>query len=133
MAMGRYGAAIAKTGLGIPGPGTCPTESQIPELLAFTYDEDPKVRRLALKHLCPCRLQRQRDAVWSRVFELTADPDPGVRRDAVHAMTDGSPRDYAGLVQSHLESMRHDPDPQVRKYVSRTLSMIRRTGRVNVN
>lgn len=131
--MGRYGAAIAKTALDIPGPGSCPTEAQIPRLLAFTGDEDPKVRRLALKHLCPCRLQRRRDAVWTRVFELTNDPDPGVRRDAVHAMTDGSPREYAELVRSYLEAMRRDPDPHVRKYVNRTLSAMRRTGRVNVN
>jgi vesicle coat complex subunit len=124
---------MAKTGLGIPGPGTCPSEQQIPQLLEFTRDEDPKVRRLALKHLCPCRLQRQRDLVWERVFELTQDPDPGVRRDAVHAMTDGSPRDYAELVQIHLETMRRDQDPRVRKYVNRTLHTIRRTGRVNVN
>ena len=131
--MGRYTAAIAKTGLSIPGAGTCPAEKQIPQLLEFTRDDDPKVRRLALKHLCPCRLQRQREAVWARVFELTSDPDPGVRRDVVHAMTDGSPREYADRVRSHLESMRHDPDPQVRRYVTRTLSAIRRTGRVNVN
>lgn len=131
--VGHYRAAMAKTGLDIPGAGTCPSEEQIPQLLAFTRDEDPKVRRLSLKHLCPCRLQRQRDAVWARVFELTKDRDPGVRRDAVHAMTDGSPREYAEVVQSHLESMRRDPDPRVRKYVNRTLDAIRRTGRVNVN
>ena len=131
--MGRYEAAIAKTGLGVPGPGTCPTEQQIPQLLEYTRDEDPKVRRLAVKHLCPCRLQRHCGLVWERVFELIQDPDPGVRRDAVHAMTDGSPREYAETVQLHLESMRRDPDPRVRKYVNRTLDAIRRTGRVNVN
>ena len=131
--MGRYSAAMAKTGLGMAGPGTCPSEQQVPQLLAFTHDEDPKVRRLALKHLCPCRLQRQRDQVWGRIFELTDDPDPGVRRDAVHTMTDGSPREYAARVQSHLEAMRRDPDPQVRRYVNRTLDAIRRTGGVNVN
>ena len=131
--VGRYTAAIAKTGLGFPGPGTCPSEQQIPQLIAFTRDEDPRVRRLALKHLCPCRLQRERDLVWGRVFELVNDPDPGVRRDAVHAMTDGSPREYAATVQSHLETMRRDPDPQVRRYVNRTLHAIRRTGRINVN
>jgi len=101
--------------------------------LELTHDEDPKVRRLALKHLCPCRLQRKRDLVWERVFELTGDPDPGVRRDAVHAMTHGSPRDYGARVRSQLEAMRHDADLHLRKYVNRTLSAIRRTGRVNVN
>lgn len=131
--MGKYAAATAKTGLTIPGPGACPAEELIPVLLAHTRDDDPKVRRLALKHLCPCRLQRQRDPVWERVFEMTRDPDPGVRRDAVHAMTDGSPREFAPLVLTHLEPMVRDPDPQVRKYVRRTLDLIRRSGRINVN
>jgi hypothetical protein len=131
--MGKYSAAMAKTGLSIPGPGACPSEDQIPQLLALTYDDDPKVRRLALKHLCPCRLQRQRDVVWDRIFEMTTDGDPGVRRDVVHAMTDGSPRDFAAVVLTHLEPMLRDADPQVRKYVRRTLTTIRRTGRINVN
>ena len=39
--MGRYSAAMEKTGLGMAGPGTCPSEQQIPQLLAFTHDEDP--------------------------------------------------------------------------------------------
>ncbi len=124
---------MARTGLAIPSPGTCPSEHQIPELLALTHDQDPKVRRLALKHLCPCRLQRKREVVWARVFELTGDADPGVRRDAVHALTDGSPRDYAPRVWERLDAMRRDPDPTVRRYVTRTLNAIRRTGRINVN
>lgn len=131
--MGRYSAAIAKTGLEIPGHATCPADDQIPQLLAFTGDDDPQVRRLALKHLCPCRLRRQRDEVWDRVFELAHDPDPGVRRDAIHAMTDGSPREFAGRVLAQLEAMTNDTDVKVRKYVRRTLSVVRRTGRVNVN
>lgn len=131
--MGKYRAATAKTGLTIPGPGACPSEDQLARLLAITRDDDPKVRRLALKHLCPCRLQRKRDEVWERVFELTRDPDAGVRRDAIHAMTDGSPREFASTVLVHLEPMIRDPDPQVRKYVRRTLDAIRRSGRINVN
>lgn len=124
---------MAKTGLGPPGPGTCPSEELIPSLLQFTRDPDPLVRRLALKHLCPCRLQRQRDAVWARVFELTGDIDAGVRIDAIHAMTDGSPREFSDRVYAQLDDLRNDPDPKVRKYVRRTVTHIRRTGRVNVN
>ena len=131
--MGKYSAAMAKTGLAIPGPGACPSETLLPQLLALTHDDDPKVRRLALKHLCPCRLQRQRDVVWDRIFEMTTDEDPGVRRDVVHAMTDGSPREFAPQVLAHLQPMIRDADPKVRKYVRRTLDAIRRSGRINVN
>jgi hypothetical protein len=131
--MGKYAAAMAKTGLEAPGPGSCPSEDLLPTLLAHTFDDDPKVRRLALKHLCPCRLQRERDAVWERIFDMTTDPDPGVRRDVIHAMTDGSPRERSAEVVAHLEAMRADPDRDVRRYVRRTLDAIRRSGRVNVN
>ena len=131
--MGKYSSAMAKTGLGSPGSGTCPPEAQIPALLSFTYDGDPLVRRLALKHLCPCRLQRKRDVVWARVFELADDPDTGVRMDAIHAMTDGSPREFAAEVYAVVERMQNDPDVKVRRYIRRTLSAMRRTGRINVN
>lgn len=131
--MGRYSGAVTKIGFGIPGPGTCPTQSQIDELLDHTRDEDPKVRRLALKHLCPCRVRRDRPDVWDRVFEMADDSDAGVRMDVVHAMTDGSPRDLADRVRHQLEGMRRDPDRLVRRYVSRTLAAQRRTGRINVN
>ena len=131
--MGKYDGAMARTGLSIPGPGSCPTEDQIPMLLRLTHDSDPRVRRLALKHLCPCRLQREREPVWARVFELADDPDPGVRMDAIHAMTDGSPREYSHQVTVLIERLQNDPDTKVRRYIRRTLSQIRRTGRVNVN
>jgi molybdopterin-biosynthesis enzyme MoeA-like protein len=71
--------------------------------------------------------------VWERIFAMTTDDDPGVRRDVVHAMTDGSPREFAPLVLAHLQPMIRDQDPQVRKYVRRTLSAIRRSGRININ
>ena len=124
---------MAKTGLSAPWSGSCPPEAQIPTLLDLTYDDDPLVRRLALKHLCPCRLQRKRDVVWARVFELASDPDTGVRMDAIHAMTDGSPREFAAKVYAAVERMQNDPDVKVRRYIRRTLSKMRQTGRVNVN
>jgi HEAT repeat protein len=131
--VGKFAVAMAKTGLGIPGADACPSDAQLPMLLDLTADEDPRVRRLALKHLCPCRLRREREPVWTRVFELLNDPDPGVRMDAIHAMTDGSPREYGPQIVFRLRDLRNDPDPKVRRYVRRTLATIARTGRVNVN
>ena len=131
--MGKYSAAAAKIGFGIPGPGSCPTGGHVDELISHTFDDDPKVRRLALKHLCPCRVQRERGDVWDRIFEMAEDSDRGVRMDVVHAMTDGSPRDMADRVRRRLEEMRRDDDRAVRRYVARTLATQRRTGRINVN
>ena len=131
--MGKYAGAVAKIGLGIPGPGACPTPAQVDALLAYSHDTDPKVRRLVLKYLCPCRVQRDRQDVWQRILEMADDTDPGVRRDVVHALTDGSPRGMAARVQQVLDGMRNDGDRLVRRYVNRTLAAQRRTGRTNVN
>src|SRR5687768_5910565 len=118
--MGRYANARAKTGLEIPGAGSCRTADDVAAALGFTEDEDPLVRRLALKHLCPCRVKRRDPRVWERILEMAHDPDPGVRMDVIHAMTDGSPRELWPQISGILESLRNDPDQKIRRHVRRT-------------
>lgn len=131
--MGRYRRATEQTGLATPGPGSCPSAAEVPRLLSLTHEDDPLLRRLALKHLCPCRLQRKDDAVWERVFELAHDPDPGVRKEVVHALTDGSPRELGDRVLACLDELKHDRDREVRRFVARTLAAANKRGRINVN
>lgn len=132
--MGKYDGVQARTGYGIVGAGAPrPTDSQLDELLLLSHDHDPKARRVALKNLCPCRVQRRRDEVWERIFELAHDDDAGVRYDAIHAMVDGSPRALAPRVYEALEVARNDPDRKVRRFARIVGARQRRSGRVNVD
>ena len=130
--MGKYAKVSQRVGVGLPGPNACPTDEQLNHLLALSFDADPKVRRLALKNLCPCHVRRKRMAVWERVFELAHDPNAGVRLDAFHALADGSPRELAPRVYAAFEAGLHDPDKKTRRFVRTLRSHQRRTGRVNV-
>lgn len=130
--MGKYAKVSRRVGVGLPHPGTCPSDEQVDELLSLSFDVDPMVRRLVLKNLCPCHVRRKRMSVWNRVIEMTQDPAPGVRVDAIHALTDGSPREIAEQVYAAIERARRDPDRKVRRFASRLSAVQRRTGRVNV-
>ena len=120
-----------QVGVGPPAPGTRRTDEQVDALLELTYDDDPSVRRVAAKNLCPCHVQADRDDVWERFFELARDPDAGVRFDVFHAMIDGSPRRLEHRVVQVLEIMQHDPDPKRRRQARQHLARYRRTGRLN--
>ena len=132
-AVGKYNKVAARTGYGIVGrDAPRPTDSQLEELLVLSHDPDPKARRVALKNLCPCRVQRRRDEVWERIFDLAHDDDAGVRYDAIHAMVDGSPRALAPRIYDALAVAQHDPDRKIRRFARILGARQRRTGRVNV-
>jgi HEAT repeats len=130
--VGKYEKVSQRVGVELPHPGTCPSDEQLDYLLTLSFDADPKVRRRALKNMCPCHVRRKRVEVWERVFALADDADPGVRHDAIHALTDGSPRELAPRVYAVLERARSDPDRRTRRYVRGLWDKQRRTGRVNV-
>ena len=130
--MGKYAHAMAKTGLPLPGGDACTAGADIPRLLELTYDDDPKVRRLAAKNLCGCHVRADHPEIWDRVLELLGDPDAGVRADAVHALGDSSPNHRVHDFAAALEPLYNDPDPHLRKRVRKVIMAYRRTGSVNV-
>jgi vesicle coat complex subunit len=130
--MGRYAQVTRRTGWGIPRADSCPSDDQIQELLTLSRDRDPNVRRVAVKNLCPCHVQRNLGQVWGRLLELTGDPDPGVRMDVLHNLTDGSPPELAARVVAVVEELMSDPADKVRGYAAFLRARQLRRGQVNV-
>ncbi len=130
--MGSYDQVVARSGIGVPHPGSRTQSEDIPRLLELTREPTAKVRRVAVKHLCICHVQRHHRLVWRRLLELVDDPDSGVRIDAVHALTDGSPADLAAEVTDAVKRLANDPHPKVRRYARYLHERQLRLGTVNV-
>jgi len=47
----------------------------IDELIELTRSEDPTVRLRASQQMCPCRVGRDQEDFWNRIFELAEDED----------------------------------------------------------
>jgi hypothetical protein len=131
--MGKYDSVRERTGWGIPGPGdTARTQEEIDELIELSFDDDPKVRRIAVVNLCPCHVRADFGVAWDRILAMTTDPSPIVRRQVVHMLADGSPNHRQDEIVAALDSMRNDNDKVVRKQVRHVLGVYRRTGRINI-
>jgi hypothetical protein len=130
--MGRYAHVTRRTGWDVPRAGFCPTDQQVDELLALTRDRAPDVRRIAVKNLCPCHVERHRSDIWVRLLELASDPNPGVRMDVLHNLTDGSPPELAQAVVAAVEALMDDPDAKVRGYATFLRAGQKRLGGVNI-
>jgi HEAT repeat protein len=100
-------------------------------LIDRTRDEDPRIRRAALRELCPCDLKRNLDPAWDRVLEMVDDPDASVRSIVLHTLCDGSPEERITEVVGALEKLAQDPDRRLRRRARDILAKHRRTGRVN--
>jgi vesicle coat complex subunit len=97
-----------------------------------TKHSDPRIRKKALKEMCPCRVKKEIDQIWERVFEMYTDPDSTVRYQVMHTLCDGSPKERESEVISVLEKMWNDKDEKLRRNVRRALNSYRRCGKWNV-
>ena len=100
--------AVERVGVGLPAVGERRTKEQTAGFLDLTYDDDPKVRQVAIRNLCPCHIQGDVPEVWDRLLELADDPDDGVRHDVLHNLVDGSPRRLRPAVVDVLEKLAKD-------------------------
>jgi hypothetical protein len=69
----------------------CRETDDIDVILEYTYSKDNDVRLEAVKQLCPCKVQKDIDAFWERVFEMRNDEDVRIRQRVLHIICDGSP------------------------------------------
>ena len=131
--MAKYRHVTMQTGWGIPRPGFCPSDPQVNELLELSRSRDPDVRRIAVKNLCACHVQRNVTGAWQRLIEMSDDRNAGVRLDVLHDLTDGSPLELAFAVRTVVDKLVHDPDRIVRGYAEFLRRKQIRTGRINVS
>jgi hypothetical protein len=105
---------------------------EIDDVLSQTTDGDARVRREALRRLCPCHVRSNHPRAWVRVLEMVGDPDAKVRSHVMHLLCDGSPREREAEVLSALGRLARDDDERLRRRARGVLAQHRRTGRVNV-
>jgi hypothetical protein len=101
-------------------------------ILGLTHHPDAKVRRRALVELCPCRVERDVDAFWSRVFEMVDDKDAEVRLQVLHTLCDGAPLRLESRVMEAVEFFNRDPDTTVRRAAHKVIASYSRTGKFNI-
>jgi hypothetical protein len=130
--MGKFDRAVAvaveRVGVGLPQKGEHRTSEQVAGFLELTHDDDPRVRQVAVRNLCPCHIQGDVTEVWDRLFEMSSDPDSGVRGDVLHTVFDGTPRHMRERALGLLETFRNDPDRRHRRGAVDRLALYRRTG-----
>jgi len=100
--------------------------------LELTRDENPKVRKQALRELCPCQVKRDCEEFWKRIMEMNTDPDPAVRYQVLHNLCDGSPKDREDDIIKTIEAMHNDEDKCIRRRVHQVLASYWRRGKWNI-
>jgi hypothetical protein len=61
-------------------------------VLEYSKSEDDDIRLEACKQMCPCKVQRDIEVFWNRVFEMADDENAKIRQRVLHIICDGSPK-----------------------------------------
>lgn len=102
------------------------------EIIALSRSESPLVRQKAAQQMCPCRVGKDFEEFWQRIFELAEDEESEVRYQILHNMCDGSPEGYEEKVAECLEIFNRDPDKDIRRKAHKVLASYLKTGKWNV-
>ena len=102
------------------------------EIVDLSSNEYADVRLQAVKRLCPCKVQKDIDSVWQRLFEMTEDDDARVRYQVLHNICDGSPDHLETQVVEAMEKFNRDEDKDIRRRAHKVLASYLRTGKWNV-
>lgn len=101
-------------------------------VLKYTHDEDNDIRLEAVKQLCPCKVLRDVEVFWDRVFELVDDEDVRIRSRVLHIICDGSPPRVEEQVYAALREFNRDSDSEIRRIAHKVLATYEHTGKWNI-
>ena len=110
----------------------CKETTCIEDIIELTKHEDPQVRQVALREMCPCRVKKDLSDFWTRVLEMLHDDAANVRYQVLHTLCDGSPSHLELDVADALEVFNRDPDKKIRRAAHRALTAYRKTGKWNI-
>jgi len=94
-------------------------------MLELSKSENARDRLRALREFCPCKVRKDFEEVWERVFEMTDDPDEAVRYQVLHTLCDGSPHELEEKIIPVLEVMYNDSCEKIRRQARRVLNSYR--------
>ena len=110
----------------------CRNTEDIDTILEYTHHEDNDVRLEACKQLCPCKVQKDIEVFWDRVFEMADDEDVRIRQRVLHIICDGSPERVEDRVYEALSRFNYDKDSDIRRTAHKVMVTYERTGKWNI-
>ena len=110
----------------------CRETDDIDIILGYTHSVDADVRLEAVKQLCPCKVQKDIEVFWERVFELIHDEDTRIRKRILHIICDGSPERLEDRIYDALMDFNRDKDSDIRRTAHKVLASYERTGKWNI-
>ena len=102
------------------------------EIIELSKINDPYVRLMASKQMCPCRVKDDIPEFYERLFDMATDQSKEVRYQVMHNMCDGSPPQYEDRVMACIELFNRDKDNKIRSKASKILSSYRFKGKWNI-
>lgn len=110
----------------------CRNTEDIEVILEYTHHPDNDVRLEAVKQLCPCKVLKDIDVFWDRVFELVDDEDVRIRSRILHIICDGSPERLEDRIYDALREFNRDKDPDIRRTAHKVIATYEHTGKWNI-
>ena len=110
----------------------CRNTEDIEVILKYTHSEDNDIRLEAVKQLCACKVLKDIEIFWERVFELVNDEDVRIRSRILHIICDGSPPRVEDQVYEALKEFNRDKDSDIRRTAHKVLATYEHTGKWNI-
>ena len=101
-------------------------------ILQLTHSKDNDIRLEAVKQLCPCKVQKDIEVFWDRVFEMVGDEDAKIRQRVLHIICDGSPERLELKVVDALNEFNRDKDSEIRRQAHKVLASYEHRGKWNI-